>query len=298
MAKTLIEKTSLIYDDWGFGEIDAKPRTVLNFFGAPGTGKTMAAHGLAAALGKKILVANFAEIESKYVGDSPKNLENMFRAARNNDALLFFDEADSFLGKRITSVMSSSDQAVNSLRSKLLQLIEEHTGVIVFCTNLLCNYDRAFESRILMNIKFDLPDDEIRRRLILQKIPKELPFDACERIDEKTLITLVEVSKGFSGRDIKNAVPQTLCSLAVAGRDAFRAEDFVAAFSNLAHEKEHVAEEHGELIDTEAGEIANDIKSNLDNHDYKIVSDGNLAKAECDRSTSGTADHFRNTKTL
>ena len=62
----------------------------------------MAAHCIADALGRKIVIANFAEIESKYVGDSPKNLENIFKTAARENAVLFFDEADSFLGKRFT----------------------------------------------------------------------------------------------------------------------------------------------------------------------------------------------------
>ena len=98
---SVIQNINLIYNEWGFSEVDSQPKAVLNFFGPPGTGKTMAAHCIADALSKKIIIANFAEIESKYVGDSPKNLENIFTVAKNEDAVLFFDEADSFFGKKV-----------------------------------------------------------------------------------------------------------------------------------------------------------------------------------------------------
>lgn len=73
---------------------------------------------------------------------------------------MFFDEADSFLGKRIQNVNQSADQALNSLRSQMLILLEEHSGVVIFATNLVSNFDKAFQSRILKHIKFDLPNEE------------------------------------------------------------------------------------------------------------------------------------------
>ena len=235
-AVAIVKHTDLIYREWGFSEIDPSPRAILNFYGPPGTGKTMAAHGIAAELGKRIVVANFAEIESKYVGDSPKNLENIFRQAAADDAVLFFDEADSFLGKRLTSVSSSSDQAVNSLRSKLLQLLEEHTGMVIFCTNLIRNYDKAFESRILRSVKFELPDEDCRRRLIIQKIPRKLPFAVGQGMDSDSVAQIVKISEGFSGREIKNGVLKTLSKVAVSGRREFVAQDFIGGFTDMAEE--------------------------------------------------------------
>lgn len=235
-AVAIIKNTDLIYREWGFSEVDPSPRAILNFYGPPGTGKTMAAHGIADELGKRIIVANFAEIESKYVGDSPKNLENIFRQAAADDAVLFFDEADSFLGKRLTSVSSSSDQAVNSLRSKLLQLLEEHTGMVIFCTNLIRNYDKAFESRILRSVKFELPDEDCRRRLIVQKIPRRLPFADGQSMDSESVARIVKISEGFSGREIKNGVLKTLSKVAVSERREFGAQDFIDGFTDMAEE--------------------------------------------------------------
>ncbi|MGC8140941.1 AAA family ATPase, partial [Salmonella enterica] len=80
---------------------------------------------------------------------APKNLQAAFDVAKNNDCVLFFDEADSFLGKRITNVVQGADQALNSLRSQMLILLEEFKGIVIFATNLVTNFDTAFESRIL-----------------------------------------------------------------------------------------------------------------------------------------------------
>lgn len=271
---SIVEHTELIYEKWGFKNVEPIPRVVLNFFGPPGTGKTMAAHGVAQKLGKKIVIANFAEIESKYVGDSPKNLENIFRVAEAEEAVLFFDEADSFLGKRLTSVTSSSDQAVNSLRSKLLQLLEDFRGVVVFCTNLLRNYDKAFESRILRSLKFDLPDDACRRKLIRQKIPEQVPFAADEELDDRAIGELSSIAEGFSGREIKNAVLQTLCRAAMEGKVAFTVGDFASGFRSAAEEREKVMQERGALSKERADALSGVIRGRLEQGDYATSSPG------------------------
>lgn len=207
---SFLETRHIIYEEWGFNEIDPEPKAVLNFYGAPGTGKTMTAHAIAHHIGCKILALNYADIESKYVGDAPKNLVRAFETAKDEQSLLFFDEADSFLGKRIENVSSSSDQAVNSLRSQLLILLENFNGVVIFATNLVNNYDRAFESRILKHINFTLPDNKLRIELIKRSIPKKLPFENNIGLTELELGYLSDITEGFSGREIKNAVLDAL----------------------------------------------------------------------------------------
>lgn len=202
---TLIQLQDKIYNTWGFADVDPRPRAIINFYGPSGTGKTMAAHAIANEFCKKILVLNYADIESKYVGDAPKNLMAAFEIAKKYDAILFFDEADSFLGKRITNVSHSADQAVNSLRSQMLMLLEEHMGVVIFATNLMENYDLAFRSRILRHIRFSLPTKELRQMLIKKMLPTKLPLEPGS-FTEENLEKLAEISEGFSGREIKNAV--------------------------------------------------------------------------------------------
>lgn len=199
-----IKYQSLIYDQWGFSEVDPKPKSILNFFGPPGTGKTMCAHAIAKSLDKKLLALNYSEIESKYVGDAAKNLKKAFDTATEIGAVLFFDEADSFLGKRIENVSSGSDQALNSLRSQMLILLEEFEGVVLFATNLVTNFDKAFESRIIDHIKLELPNKEARADIIDKMLPSKLPME--HRLSEEELLEASEIIEGFSGREIKSAI--------------------------------------------------------------------------------------------
>jgi SpoVK/Ycf46/Vps4 family AAA+-type ATPase len=212
----LIRLEDKIFNEWGLKEIEPNPRSVLNFYGPPGTGKTLAAHALASHCNKRILASNYAEIESKFVGDGPKNIDAIFHAAERDNALLFIDEADSLLSKRLTNVSQGSEQAINSMRSQLLINLELFSGLIVFATNLLENYDQAFETRV-RHIHFLLPDEACRREIWHRHLPKKLP------IDEK--ISLERLAADYSdicGRDIKNAV------IAAAVRTASEGRIFVA----------------------------------------------------------------------
>ena len=203
-ALNVIKHKDLVYKTWGFEQIDSKPRSVLNFYGPPGTGKTMCAHAIAKHLSKPLLALNYSEIESKYVGDAPKNLKKAFDTAKELNAVMFFDEADSFLGKRIENVSQGAEQALNSLRSQMLILLEDFEGVVLFATNLVTNFDKAFNSRILANIKLDLPNKEARAEIIKVSLP---PFRPKERdfTDEEILEISVNID-GFAGREIKNAI--------------------------------------------------------------------------------------------
>lgn len=169
----LIECKNLIYQQWGYGEIEPVAKSVINMHGPAGTGKTMCAHAIAKKLGKKLLALNYSEIESKFLGDSAKNLKHAFETADKTDSVMFFDEADSFLGKRVENIGNSTDQALNSLRSQMLILLEEHNGVVLFATNLVSNFDPAFNSRIQKHIKFELPNKEARIEIIKKTNSKE-----------------------------------------------------------------------------------------------------------------------------
>ena len=203
-ALKVIRYKELIYDKWGFKDIDPVPRSVINLYGEPGTGKTMTAHAIAKSLNMPILLLNYSEIESKYVGEAPKNLQKAFSVAKETNSVLFFDEADSFLGRRIEDVRHGSDQALNSLRSQMLILLEEFSGVVIFATNLVSNFDAAFNSRILKHIYFGLPNEEARAAILWHTIPVCLPHD--ETINKESVLEESKIIDGFSGRDIKNAI--------------------------------------------------------------------------------------------
>lgn len=175
-AITLIRNQKLIFEDWGFKEIDPFTKTILCFYGAPGTGKTMCAHALATELGKKIIIASYASIESKWVGEGPKNLRKIFQDAEEQDAILFFDEADSFLSKRVQNAETGSDKHYNRMSNEMFQLLENYNGIIIFATNLVADFDKAFKSRILAFIEFTLPDEDTRARLIQVMTPRDLPM--------------------------------------------------------------------------------------------------------------------------
>jgi len=133
-AIDVIRVEKQVFHDWGLKKIEPFPRTCLNFYGQPGTGKTLAAHAIAQILGRPILIASYAEIESKFHGDGPKNVQAIFYAAERDNAVLFIDEADSLLSKRLTEVTQGSEQAINSMRSQLFICLEGFRGIVVFTT--------------------------------------------------------------------------------------------------------------------------------------------------------------------
>ena len=212
-AISLIDNIPLVYKEWNFSAIDPYPRAILNFHGDPGTGKTMCAHAIASHLGKDLLALNYAEIESKYIGDAPKKLESAFAFARQHNVIMFFDEADSFLGKRVEDVRHSADQALNSLRSTMLIQLEMYEGVVIFATNLRENYDKAFKSRFLYEIQFEFPNEECREQIINTYIRKLEPLKNANYSTEQ-LQTLIKETDGLSGRDIKSLILDSLNILA------------------------------------------------------------------------------------
>ncbi|ABK97808.1 ATP-binding protein [Pelobacter propionicus] len=211
-AVELIRLEPLVFDSWGLRSIEPFPRSALNFHGPPGTGKTMTAHVIAVELGKNILVASYAQIESKYHGDGPKNVEALFHAAERDQAVLFIDEADSLLSKRLTNVTQGSEQAINSMRSQILICLERYRGVVIFATNLVTNYDQAFETRV-RHIHFPMPDAVARAAIWRNHLLPSLPL-GCD-VDAGRL---AEAEEEFCGRDIKNAVVNTALRVARQGR--------------------------------------------------------------------------------
>lgn len=195
----LIVLEETVFDRWNLRSIEPFPRAALNFHGNPGTGKTLAAHAVASYLNKPILTASYAEIESKYVGDGAKNIEAVFFAAERDGAVLFIDEADSLLSRRLVDVTQGAEQAINSMRSQLLICLERYRGVVIFATNLVENYDRAFETR-MRHIQFPMPDREARAEIWRRHLPKELPL--AKDVSPEELAEIDDVC----GRDIKNAV--------------------------------------------------------------------------------------------
>ena len=242
-ALAVVRHRELVYDTWGFSQCDPTPNSILSFYGPPGTGKTMCAHAIAAYLQKPLLAFNYAEIESKYVGEAAKNLKKAFVTATEMDAVMFFDEADSFLGKRVENVQSGNDQSLNSQRSQMLILLEEFRGVVIFATNLQTNFDKAFESRILAHIKLDLPNREARAAILRGLMPERLPLAAPMTDDD--LLAVSDKMEGLAGREIKQAVKQLLFRKAAEdGAEArISADDLTAAMEAKVTEKSNLEAE-------------------------------------------------------
>ena len=150
---------------WGFGALWSKGQgTVALFKGPSGTGKTMAAAITGAALGLPVFRIDLAAMVSKYIGETEKNLEQLFLAAEGTDALLFFDEADSLFGQR-SEVTDAHDRYANLETSYLLQRLESFDGLSVLATNLAQNMDPAFLRRFDHVIDFPAPAADLRRAL-------------------------------------------------------------------------------------------------------------------------------------
>ena len=207
-ALSKIRNYKQIYIDWNFKSVDPSGAgTILNFYGKPGTGKTMTAEALAGTLGKRMLSLGMSDVESKFMGETAKNIHAAFEFAQKEDALLFFDESDTLLGARMSNVTQGIDNEVNSLRSTLLIELERFEGIVIFSTNLPENYDKAFVSRITQHVCFDLPDLDGRRRIWERFLCPEIPVED-ER--ESLLSKLADNSEGLSGREIRTCMRLTL----------------------------------------------------------------------------------------
>ena len=197
---TYADNSHRVFELWGFKKTHKFSRRIgINLYGAPGTGKTMAAHAIAKYLGRKILIVNYADIESKYVGETPKNIRKAFETAQNSNSILFFDEADAILSKRVTNMTQAVDVSVNQTRSVMLMLMNEFQDFIIFATNFIENFDAAFMRRISIHIKFTLPDEDCRKKLWRMYTPLEVPNNLD--FDE-----LAKKFDGISGSDISNAM--------------------------------------------------------------------------------------------
>ncbi|MBD5403144.1 ATP-binding protein [bacterium] len=246
-AVKLIEFRDLIFEQWGYGEIEPNSKCIINMYGPAGTGKTMCAHAIAKHVGKKLLALNYSEIESKYLGEAAKNLAAAFDTANKTDSVLFFDEADSFLGKRVQNVVQSTDQALNSLRSQMLILLENFNGVVVFATNLVSNFDEAFMSRIQKHIRFNLPDVHQRAEIIRKQIPSRLPLSHSFSSEEYEKIA--ENGEGLSGREIKNAIFELYLRKANSSSEViFSIEDFSEAISRKVEDYKQLEEEKNQIV--------------------------------------------------
>ncbi|HET9690395.1 MAG TPA: ATP-binding protein [Acidimicrobiales bacterium] len=158
-----------VFDEWGLAP---QPSTgvVALFAGPSGTGKTLAAEVIAGEVGVDLFKVDLANMVSKYIGETEKNLSAIFDAAEASNVALFFDEADSLLGKR-SEVSDAHDRYANIEVAYLLQRLERYEGLAIMATNLLRNIDTAFLRRIHVIVEFAVPEPAERRRIWRRCMP-------------------------------------------------------------------------------------------------------------------------------
>lgn len=174
---------NVVGQKWGYDDILKYGKGVCAlFYGPPGTGKTMAARVLANELGIDLYRIDLSRMVSKYVGETQKNITQLFERAKNMDAILFFDEADAFFSKR-TEVSDANDRNSNSEVAHLLQKLEEYEGISILATNLKDNIDDAFKRRFKYMVHFQLPAAEERRALWKKMLPDAAPREQDINLD-------------------------------------------------------------------------------------------------------------------
>lgn len=196
-----------MYEEWGLKTCYPYGRAIsVLLAGPPGTGKTMTAHVIAHELGVLLYQVDLSHILDKYIGETEKHLEQAFSFTEKTNMVLFFDEADALFGKR-AEVAEGKDRYANAQVSYLLQRIERYDGVVVLATNFYQNIDRAFLRRMKYVLKYQAPDESLRRLIWESCLVPELPREA---IDTAYLAEQFELTGGM----IKN-IMQCACITAI-----------------------------------------------------------------------------------
>lgn len=210
VLQSMIFNHDLVYDKWKMSEIDPYGnQKAFNLFGPSGTGKTMIIEALCKRWNKKLIDVDLSQVESKYVGDTGKNIVSLFKLAEAKKAVLFFDEADAIFGKRVIEINQSADSNINTARGVMLKQLEQYSGIVAFASNFAKNYDPAFVRRICKHIEIKLPNLSLRKILWNRKIPEKVPGK-----NEIDFDKLAEKSEGFSGGDILVVVKNSLFEVA------------------------------------------------------------------------------------
>jgi SpoVK/Ycf46/Vps4 family AAA+-type ATPase len=188
------------------GDAWRRPKGVVCMFtGSSGTGKTLAAACVASALGKDLLRVDLPAVVSKWVGETEKNLQQVFAEAEDANAVMFFDEAEAFFAKR-GEVKGAQDRWAMMETDYLLQRIEGYTGAVILATNLRQHIDEAFLRRIHVLIEFPFPDKEQRAELWLRSLQRRLPGQTRQEIADALSAKVLAETYSLSGAAIEGIV--------------------------------------------------------------------------------------------
>lgn len=180
-----------IMEEWGLEKF-IKPGYRALFYGPPGTGKTLTVSLLGKSSKRDVYRVDLSKIVSKYIGETEKNLANIFDQAENKEWILFFDEADAIFGKR-TNTQDAKDRYANQEIAYLLQRMEEFPGLLILATNLKSNMDEAFARRFQSMIYFPLPSHSMRLKLWENTFSK---FEFDENLNLKEIAKNYELTGG------------------------------------------------------------------------------------------------------
>ena len=193
--RTRVIHRALVYEHWGFDKKLAMGKGLhLLFSGPPGTGKTMAADVLANEFAMSLYKIDLSSVVSKYIGETEKNLSEVFHEGETSNAILFFDEAEALFGKR-SEVKDAHDRHANIEVGYLLQRMEQYAGIVILATNFRRNMDDAFTRRLHFCVDFPLPDREERLEIWNRIWPEELPRAAD--LDMEFLADRLHISGGY-----------------------------------------------------------------------------------------------------
>jgi hypothetical protein len=181
-----LQHGNTLMDAWDMKK-KIKPGYKVLFHGPPGTGKTMAAALLGKVFNLDVYRVDLSMVISKYIGETEKNLEKVFKRAENKNWILFFDEADALFGKR-TNISDSHDKYANQEIAYLLQRLESYPGLVILASNMRANVDEAFTRRLQCIIHFQKPQFRERARLWTQAFSAQSvapPREELERIAQQ-----------------------------------------------------------------------------------------------------------------
>ena len=186
------------------------------FYGAPGTGKTETVLQIARQTGRDLMQVDIAGLRDKWVGESEKNIKEVFaryrRLCQNSEVMpiLFFNEADAIINKRTENVEHSVDKMDNAMQNIILQEIEDLDGILIATTNLTSNLDKAFERRFLYKVEFHKPDTDVKTK-IWRSMLKDISADAARQLASHF---------DFSGGQIENIARKRTVDYILSGKFA------------------------------------------------------------------------------
>ena len=215
--KTWIRHSGSLLRDWKLDKA-IKPGYRGLFFGPPGTGKTLTATLIGQDAGADVYRIDLSMVVSKFIGETEKNLAQVFDQAQDRNWILFFDEADALFGKR-TATSSSNDRHANQEVSYLLQRVEDFPGTVILATNLKANIDDVFARRFQAMVHFPMPDAQQRLRLWKSM------FMHTERLGPDVDLEKLAANHALSGGAIANVVRFSAISALQMKRSQISAAD-------------------------------------------------------------------------